>query len=265
MVPRSIDLLQLASSFLSNVVGFAALVVLALAGCDGERSVAVRVSIPNADSIETPAAGVGVIALPYDRDSIIASLESRAPTPRPHTAELESLFARFRGPFAAYTNLSFAASTLRDSLDALQRSVDAAPEGSAQRGALSAQVRRLSDSLTALKRRVARARTDLDRARSVFVTRSDTLRSAVRRWEDSTYQGYDSIVANLTNTVGREPTTDTTNATGWAALTLPPRRWWLYARAWDPTDPNAEWYWNVPVEDDTVLLSSRTGDRRPRY
>ena len=23
--------------------------------------------------------------------------------------------------------------------------------------------------------------------------------------------------------------------------------WWVYARSWDPWDPNGEWYWNVPL------------------
>jgi len=64
---------------------------------------------------------------------------------------------------------------------------------------------------------------------------------------------------------GRDAVTDTTGSTGWAGLTLPAGRWWIYARAWDTSDPNAEWYWNVPVQEDTVLLSSRTGRRRPRY
>ena len=262
---RSIDLLLLASSFLSNVVGIAGLAVLAVAGCESERTIAVRVSIPNADSIETPAAGIGVIALPYDRDSVIASLESRARTPRPHTAALESLFAQFRGPFTAYTNVSLAASNLQDSLEAMRRSLDAAPSGSAARRSLTDRVERWSDSLTLLERRVTRARAELDRARSSFVNRSDTLRAAVRRWEDSTYLGYDSIVERLARATGREPATDTTNQTGWAQFTLPAGRWWLYARAWDPSDPNAEWYWNLPAEEDTVLLSSRTGERRPKY
>lgn len=265
MVPRSIDVLLLARSFLFHVTGLTGLAVLAVAGCESEQTVAVRVSIPNADSVETPAAGVGIIALPYDRDSVIASLESRAPTPRPHSAELESLFAQFRGPFSTYTTLSLAVSEVRDSLETLRRSLDANPAGSPERRSLADRVTRLSDSLRSLERRVTRSRVELERARSRFVSRSDTLRAAVRRWEDSTYQGYDSIVERLARVTGREPATDTTNQTGWARFTLPAGRWWLYARSWDPSDPNAEWYWNVPVGDDTVLLSSRTGERRPRY
>jgi hypothetical protein len=246
--------LQLAGSFLSRIAVLAGLIVLGPAGCQSERSVAVRVSIPNIDSIETPAAGVGVIALPYDRDSVLASLESRARTPRPPTAALDTLFARFRGPFTRYTKLSYTASGLRDSLDQLRNSPEASP-----------QARQLTDSLARIEVLAERARRELDRARAEFVGRSEKLRAAVRQWEDSTYRGYDSIVERLSRVGVREASTDTTDNTGWAHFTLRPGRWWLYARAWDTSDPNSEWYWNVPVEDDTVLLSSRTGERRPRY
>jgi hypothetical protein len=105
----------------------------------------------------------------------------------------------------------------------------------------------------------------LDRARGEFVRQSDSLRTILRQWEDSTYRGYDSIVENLTRSRGREAATDTTGATGWAHFKLPSGQWWLYARAWDTGDPNAEWYWNVPLDSDTILLSSRTGRRRPKY
>jgi hypothetical protein len=220
------------------------------AGCQKDRNVAVRVSIPGIESLESPAAGVGVVALPYDRDSVLASLEVRARTPRPDTRALDSLFARFRGPFVAYTGLSYEAGRLRDSLDQLRGRGATAP-------------RQLSDSLAALERRLGRARENLDRARAEFVRRSDSLRAIVRHWQDSTYQGYDSIVERLSR--DRDQQTDTTDATGWAHFTLPSGRWWIYARAWDTGDPNAEWYWNLPLESDTVLLSSRTGHRRPKY
>jgi hypothetical protein len=87
----------------------------------------------------------------------------------------------------------------------------------------------------------------------------------MRQWEDSTYRGWDSIVERLAKSRALEPATDTTDATGWARFTLAPGKWWIYARAWDTSDPNSEWYWNLPVNGDTVLLSSRTGHQRPRY
>jgi hypothetical protein len=244
---------------------FASLLVVVVAGCDPSSEVAVRVSVPNIDSIETPAAGVGVVALPYDRDSVLASLEARAGSKRPPTAALDTLFARFRDPFTAYTAASYAATQLRDSIDLLRNRLDTAAPNSPEYRELHARYTTLSDSLAVVERRANRARITLDRARDEFLSRSDSLRAAIRQWEDSTYRGYDSIVENLAKQRRRQPVTDSTDATGWANLTLLPGRWWIYARAWDTSDPNAEWYWNLPANGDTLLLSSRTGRRRPKY
>jgi hypothetical protein len=241
------------------------LLAAVVAACNTSSEVAVRVSIPNTDSIETPAAGVGVVALPYDRDSVLASLEARTGTKRPHTAALDSLFAQFRGPFTAYTAASYTAGQLRDSIDQLRQRLDSLPPSAAEYRELHARYGQLSDSLTRVERRTDRARVALTRARTEFVSRSDSLRAIIRQWEDSTYRGYDSLVEILARMSKREPVTDTTNASGWANFTLPRGRWWIYARAWDTSDPNAEWYWNFPVNGDTVLLSSRSGKRRPKY
>jgi hypothetical protein len=261
LVACSIDLLL--ARFLPISIIWLALSVST--ACRSERSVAVRVSIPDIDARETPAAGVGVVALPYNRDSVLASLESRARAPRPDTAALDNLFARFRKPFTDYTRLSYTAASLRDSLTLLRRAPSGTAAGGSDERLRSVRIRQLSDSLAAIERRTKRAGRELGRARAEFVSRSGSLRAAVRQWEDSTYRGYDSIVEGLTNWVGREAVTDTTDATGWARVTLSPGEWWIYARAWDTSDPNAEWYWNVPVKGDTVLLSSRTGRRRTKY
>jgi hypothetical protein len=276
-VSRSIGLLLLARSLLSLYSGPSTLLkaggmvllgagpAAALVACETARGVSVRVSIPGPDSLETPASGVGIVALPYDRDSVLANLEGRAPTTRPHTAPLDTLFARFRGPFTAYTSISYAAGKLRDSIGLLRRQLDSMPRDAPEYRLLTSRIARASDSLGAMEARGKRARVVLDRARSDFVSRSESLRTVIRQWEDSTYRGYDSIVEQLTRSRGREAVTDTTGATGWAHFSLPPGRWWLYARAWDTSDPNAEWYWNLPVDADTILLSSRTGRRQPRY
>jgi hypothetical protein len=239
--------------------------LLAIAACERPRDVAVRVSIPGPDTAETPVTGVGIIALPYDRDSVLRTLESRARTPRPPTAPLESLFAAFRGPFTAYSAATFRLTRLRDSLAAVKGALDSLPRDAAAYGQAYAVFGRLTDSLKATQARAEHGRADLDRARRDFTERGDSLRIRMRQWEDSTYRGYDSIVQGLTRRAGREAVTDTTGADGWAKVTLAPGRWWVYARSWDATDPNAEWYWNVPVDADTLLLSSRTARRQPRY
>jgi hypothetical protein len=240
-------------------------VIAYVAACESSKQVAVRVSIPDPGSTETPAAGVGVVALPYDRDSVLATLETRARSPRPHTGALDSMFGRFREPFTAYTAASYAESELRDSLLRLQRRVDSLAPDAPDRGELIAQRNRLTDSLRRTSARATQARSALDRARAEFVSRSESLRAAVRLWEDSTYDGWDSIVEGLAREQRRHPVTDTTDATGWAQFTLAPGRWWIYAQAWDTSDPNSKWYWNLPADRDTILLSSRNGRRQPRY
>ena len=237
----------------------------AIVACEGSHDVAVRVSIPGPDSTETPASAIGLIALPYDRDSVLAALARNARSPRPDTTELQRLFREFRGPFTAYTATAFAAGQLHDSLERLKARLDSLPRGSDEYRERYAAFGRLNDSMVALQGRSEQRRRALDQARAAFVERSETLRAAIRHWEDSTYQGYDSLTGALTAQRHREPVTDTTDATGWAHFTLDDGPWWIYGRSWDATDPNAEWYWNVPVTSDTILLSSRAGRQRPRY
>jgi hypothetical protein len=254
--------------FLSNALRkltHTLLLGLSVVACGRPRDIAVRVSIPGPDSLETPVTGVGLVALPYDRDSVLKSLEASARTPRPHVAALDSLFREFRRPFTAYSAATFRLGKLRDSVAEVKAALDSLPRNVPDYAVSYARFGRLSDTLKMAQAKAESARGALDRARTGFVVRSESLRAEVRRWEDSTYRGYDSIVHNLAMKQNREPVTDTTGSDGWAHLKLGPGRWWIYARSWDATVPNAEWYWNVPLAGDTLLLSSRTGRRQPRY
>jgi hypothetical protein len=242
------------------LVGFAG-----VTACERPRDLAVRVSIPGPDSVETPVTGVGLVALPYDRDSVLAALESSAATPRPDTTALDSLFRAFRVPFVTYTGTVQRTERVRDSLDRLRARLESLPRNTPEYREEYAGFSRLNDSLAAAQKRTERARQTLDRARAEFVDRSESLRARIRHWEDSTYRGYDSITRNLAARRRQDPRTDTTGGDGWARFQLPPGDWWIYGRSWDATDPNAEWYWNLPVTGDTLLLSSRTGRQRRRY
>jgi hypothetical protein len=244
----------------------ASLVALAgLSACERPRDVAVRVSIPGPDSVETPVTGVGIIALPYNRDSVLAALEQRASSARPDTTALDSLFRAFRAPFASYAAAVQRTESLRDSLERLRLALDSMPRNTPEYRERYAAFSRLDDSLAAARKTSERARQGLDRARTEFAERGDPLRARIRHWEDSTYRGYDSITRGLAARRRQDPLTDTTGADGWAHFTLPAGEWWIYGRSWDATDPNTEWYWNLPVSDDTMLLSSRTGRQRRRY
>lgn len=221
--------------------------------------------MPGLDSVETPVSGIAVLALPYNRDSLRTALEGHARSPRPNTAALDSAFAEFRGPFLAFSASIYRAGKLRDTVARLQAKIDSLPAGTAEREALERHRARAADSLRAAEVQRDQARTALDAARTAVLPRTDSLRRAIHAWEDSTYGGWDSIVRTLVARRHHQPIADTTDATGWAQLTLPPGHWWISTRSWDVGDPNAEWYWNIPAMADTVILSSKTGHHQPRY
>lgn len=109
------------------------------------------------------------------------------------------------------------------------------------------------------------ARAALDRAREQLGPAMETSRAVVRQWEDSVYRDYSLITRSMGERVFANPVADTTDAVGWATITLTNGRWWATAHSIDPTDPNRQWYWNVAITGDTVFLSPQTGRRRPRY
>lgn len=239
--------------------------VLLSAACNRQRDITVVASIPGAEAAGSSTTGFAFVALPYDRDSLVAAFEGRASTPKPATAALDSLFAKYRGPFAAYTAVVAEVNRTGDSLTALKARLETMDRNSPEYGASYARWTGLRDTLRALDTQAARARADLNAARPMFVAKSESLRADIRHWQDSTYRGYDRAVDSIVRATHREPVADTTDASGTAVVRLRGGPWWVYARSWDPNDPNAEWYWNVPVAADSVRLDATTGVNRPRY
>lgn len=235
-----------------------------LTACGG-RKVRIDVAIPGPDSVDAPVAGLPLILLSYDRDSIITLLESRAAAPVSTTRPLDSLFQAFRGPFAAYARAALRTRKLEDSLSQLRVRLDSLPRTAPDYAELYRRFAIMSDTLKSATARREKSRADLDRVRAALGPRIDSLRDRMSRWQDSTYKGYDSIVGKLNDRIGQQPIPDTTGTDGSTTVTLPNGSWWVYARSWDAEDPNAEWYWNVPVTGDRVVLDRRTGKRRARY
>jgi hypothetical protein len=241
-----------------------ALLLLCVA-CDSERPVTVVASIPGLDGSSSLAPDFALVALPYNRDSLVAAFEARAQSPRPGTDALDSLFASYRAPFVAYTTAIAAAERYSDSLGALKARLEGLARTSPEYSESYARWTTLRDTMRAIDARAAATRAQLNAARPAFVAKSESLRAALRHWQDSTYRGYDRVVDSLVRALHRTPIADTTDASGTAVLQLRCGPWWIYARAWDPNDPNAEWYWNVPVSSDTVYLDATTAVKRPRY
>jgi chorismate-pyruvate lyase len=178
---------------------------------------------------------------------------------------LDSLFDAFRRPFVDYARAVDRVEKLKDTLTAIKRKLDSLPRGSGEYRDLYLRFGDRAESLAAVQRNEAQARDALDRTRRALGKRMDSLRAGVSRWEDTTFRGYDSIVTQLQRIRGRSAIQDSTRADGRTRLFLKGGPWWIYARSWDVMDPNREWYWNIPVEGDSVILDRRSGRHRTRY
>lgn len=247
-----------------NILSIVSLAVL-LAACNGPREVTVEVSVPDLDANPTVAPNLPLVILPYDRDSLLGVLESQAARPRPHVAALDSLFAAFQVPYSEFARASRMVNRYRDSMTTLKAAMDTLLRGDEAYRVRFQLFAQLSDSLERSETQRDRASTGLQRARRTFVPLSDSLRQAVRSWEDTTFRGYDSLVTNLAELTGRTGMIDTTDSAGRSTMMVGRGEWWVYARAWDASDPNSEWYWNVQLTGDTVRLDSRNGTRLPTY
>jgi len=206
-----------------------------------------------------------LVALPYNRDSLLAAYEARSPRPARETRQLDSLFSAFRGPFGAYAAAAYRVQALERSLGYLKARLDSLPRQSPAYDSLYRIFASQSDSSAPAHKRRDDAQRELSLARVKLSPGIDSLRQLMSRWEDSTYRGYDSITKVLGSGIGREPIGDSTGTDGKVTLRLPRGTWWVYARSWDAWDPYSEWYWNVPIVGDHMVLDRSNGRRLPRY
>lgn len=209
-------------------------IALALGACGGDEIV-IEAAIPDETGAPAPLAGLRLVFLPYDRDSVIAVLENRAPSARPSGARLDSLLDAFREPFNEYLRVSAALTRVTD----------------------SATRRTLEDSVTRARERLNFTRDRLDPA-------IDTERVRIRAWEDTALRSYDSIGGSLVRQSYRDAIVDSTRADGRVRIVLKGGPWWVTARAIMVSDPNREWYWNLRLTGDTVRLDAKSGRAVPR-
>lgn len=241
-------------------------VALTLAACSNSgREVQVEVNIPGPDSVDAPLAHLQLRALPYDRDSLLKAIQGDRQRPAQVVAQLDSLYTRFRKPFGAYAREAYKVQTLERSNAYVRQRLDSLSRNTPAYDSLYRVFGSYADSIKTAKALRDRAQEELALARIDLGPRIDSLRQVMIRWEDSTYRGYDSLTKRLGSTVGREPFVDSTGADGTVKLRLPPGQWWIYARSWDAWDPHSEWYWNVPVSGERIVLDKTTGKRQPRY
>lgn len=206
----------------------------------------VSIEVPDLDGTLTPASGIVVTALPFDRDSLVLTMEARAGSGRPGTRALDSLFALYREPFLEYFQAGQAREAARDSLAS---------------GAVS------QAEHDRVEARYQAARAALQRVRDQVDPAIDSLRAEVREWEHSTYRGFDTLARSLSEGRGRAVVTDTTDAQGVALLRIPPStlQWRVTASAWNVSDPNSVWYWSVAADGDSIALNPENAVKRGRY
>ncbi len=240
------------------------MLLVALVACK-PRDVVIQVAIPGPDSVDAPVAKLGLVALPYDRDSLLATFEAKNPRPAALTQQLDSLFQAYRAPFTTYAVAAYRLQAAERRLARERARLDSLPRGAAAYDTAYRTFAALGDSLTALRAVRDDAQRRLARTNEALKPRMDSLRIQMVRWEDSTYAGYDTLTKKLAEGIGREQVSDSTDAEGRARFRLPPGDWWIYARSWDAWDPNSQWYWNVKVSGERVILDKTTGRRVPRY
>lgn len=224
-----------------------------------------RISVwaPGLDSLPSPMAHLPVVFLPYDRDSILSSLETKAP-PRPDQRELDSLVTLAREPLAAYLHASWRADSAHRLMDAMRAVMDSSPRNSTAYEDAYLRFSALADSIPRLDRAAADAGAHLGRSDPKVADRIAAVRAAIHRWEDSTYRDYGPATTAIERTLGRAPVTVTTDDVGAAAVSLRSGAWWVYARAPDVNDPEREWYWNSRVRGSLIRLDRTNATHRIR-
>lgn len=245
-------------------LALACLALVAATGCRPREST-LRVTIRDADGRTAPVSHLPLVLLPYNRDSVLAILTSRARTPRPDTRALDSIFTAIRGPLAQLLRAADLDHRLRDSLELLRHQTAAEPRGSQRYRELYLAFATAADSLTAVEARLAESNRVATAAYRKYGARLDQLKAAMTRWEDSTFRGFGPLAAEARGARIAAGLDLTTGADGRVTTPLPKGAWWAVAYVTDPADANAGWYWNVPLAGDTLELDLSNAVHRPCY
>ena len=233
--------------------------LVVLAGCGGEGEVVLTATLD-----EAPLVGLEIVALPYDAQSLLDSLEQAAPTPRPDYTALEAELKVYqRKDSDSIANLSAEWAEARSTVAELANTLNGMERGSAEYASAYVRFRTayqdLSSDEVALERRMRR---ELGSDRDLAV-RAGAAADSLRRWEEEAYRALLDVVAGENGTTGK------TDSHGQARLELEPGRWWLVARRPDPQNPFMEFAWNVPLVVSSIVpvatpLSRHNGNLRWR-
>lgn len=237
---------------------------LVLAAC-GKPQVSVQAELTGAaSSAATPIADLPVRLIPYDRDAILDSLTRAAGEPEPVLpVDLDGLRDSLSAAQVAWRAEEARLHAIEDTIPTLVIPVGAEP---AARERMLLRTRRLDQEQREVKQRLAVLQARIAAFSRAIGGAVDSVRVARQRWSETVLKDFDRIAEEKIRAAGRTGAVDTTGHSGTALLRVDEGRWWVYARY---ALPDAELYWNVPVEvtgkTTRVLLSDANAERRPLF
>ncbi len=231
---------------------------LVVSGC-GQPQLVVEAALTDGAGERLALGDLAFRVLPYDRDAIFDSLEAAHPDPEPPIPpEILAAQQRVQQAQTAWRTAEERWGTIRDSLRILGAELEQmrarAQQGTPQYNQgfvrwtnLDAQERQINQQRTA-------AFNTFDQLQQQTLASADSIRIQRELWADQAFAEFNRVVAAKLDQVGREELADTTNSQGYAQLSVPEGRWWLYSRY---TLPYEELYWNIPLDisGDTVSVS----------
>ena len=212
-----------------------------------------------------PVADLPLEFLPFDRDSIFDALAASAEEPEPQVPqELQTALDSVRVLQEQWREAETQWADVRDELQRLSNRLQNMDPRSREYRELYDRFNQLEGREQQLNQTKNQAFERFDSLQTATLERSDSVRAVRDAWADIAFQDYTTIVDSILEAEGVEIRQDTTDAEGYATLSLPNRQWWVHAR----TDvPFGELYWNVPVEPaetDTLVLDAENAERRLR-
>ncbi len=233
---------------------------LLFAACGG-GDITLQVLTEGADELQ-PVRDLPVEFLPFDRDSLFATLAAAAREPEPQVpAQLRQEFDSVLVLQQAWTVAEARWNEVRDSLRQLSERMRRMDQRAREYRPLFQRFNAMEGREGGLNRQRASAFETFTSLQETNQRRLDSVRAVLEAWEDIAFQDYADVETALLDDLGREIAYDTTDASGSLTRRLPGGTWWVHARV---AIPAGELYWNVPTDasTDTLRLSPQNAVRR---
>lgn len=239
------------------------LALAVLSGCQRSTQLAVRAAAEG-ESGEVGRGQLEIRLIPYNRDSIFSNMAEMAPAPEPEPpADLLELRDSITVAQELWREAEATWNDARSELQTLSERMKGMNRSSNEYFAAYERF----DELDALEARTSRDKDQyferFTELQSRYTERADSFAAVLTTWEDETFQGYREIVDSLEEEIGRTELFDTTDAAGWALVSVPRGRWYVHTRFKLPFE---ELYWNVPYDSeggaDTLILNNSNAETR---